>query len=120
MLFGLTTASDPMRAARRRGRWRSSPATVTRQGSRLANSGPGGGYWPITVGYSIACYTDLRGEEHSLEVDKQPAGTVVQILYDPRHPARACVDAEFSPGALLCYAAVAVIAGLVLYLVPIP
>jgi hypothetical protein len=89
-----------------------------RQGSRLVNTGPANGYWPATVRYSIACYTDLQGKELTLKVDEKLTGTVVPILFNSRHPTRASVDAEFSPGALLFFVTIATITGLMLYLIP--
>ena len=49
---------------------------------------------------------------------EQPTGSTVAILFDPRHPDRACVDEDFWMAGFLVALAVAAVCGLLLYLIP--
>jgi hypothetical protein len=119
-LASLSMAVSGILMPRRRDRWQSSRATVIRHGTRLVNTGPGGGYYAATSHYSIASYTDLSGTEHTIEVSERPTGSTVPILFDPRRPARACEDSDFMPVTFLICLAIAAITGLLLYLIPRP
>lgn len=116
-LASLVNAGSGILLARRRGRWQSSQATVIGHGSRLVSSGPPA-YYPATARHAIARYSDLQGKEHTLQVAEQPTGNTVPILFDPRHPGHACADQEFATGCFLIILAIAVITGLLLYLIP--
>jgi len=117
-LATLWTAVSGILVARRRDRWQSSQATVIRHGTRLVNTGPGAGYYPAKTRYAVASYTDLCGIEHTLEVSERPTGSIVPILFDARHPTRACEDNDFMPVIFVICLAIAAITGLLLYLIP--
>jgi hypothetical protein len=117
-LLGLASAISRILLARRRGRWQSSPGTVTGHGSRTDSTGPPS-YYPVTTRYAIAGYIDPKGRGHTLRVSDRPYGYTVPILFNPRHPGDACEDQTFGPDSFPVFLAIAALIGLLLFLFPV-